>query len=113
MVCHSCGGVVGRDCFNPQECEQITRQMAEDQRQQQWGGEMASKNDKLRTVVVRGEIRSVAGLQNIVDQFVEVAHECDSSAHEISAIAMRWAIERIRFLESKLDDVSKALEKRN
>lgn len=29
MVCHGCGGVVGRDCFNPQECEQITRSMAD------------------------------------------------------------------------------------
>mgnify|MGYP003501457172 CR=1 FL=1 len=37
MVCHGCGGVVGRDCFNPQECEQITRQMAEEhQRQNQF-----------------------------------------------------------------------------
>src|SRR5688572_11445818 len=27
-VCHGCGGVVGRDCFNPQECEEITRQQA-------------------------------------------------------------------------------------
>lgn len=26
--CHGCGGVIGRDCFNPQECEQITRDMA-------------------------------------------------------------------------------------
>lgn len=28
MICHGCGGVVGRDCFNPQECEWITRSMA-------------------------------------------------------------------------------------
>ena len=27
-ICHGCGGVVGRDCFNPIECEQITRSMA-------------------------------------------------------------------------------------
>lgn len=25
--CHGCGGVVGRDCFNPQECEWIARDM--------------------------------------------------------------------------------------
>ena len=30
MICHGCGGIVGRDCFNPQECEQITRDMAND-----------------------------------------------------------------------------------
>lgn len=27
-ICHSCGGVIGRDCFNPAECAQITAQMA-------------------------------------------------------------------------------------
>lgn len=28
-ICQSCGGVVGRDCFNPTECAEITRQMHE------------------------------------------------------------------------------------
>lgn len=27
-ICHGCGGIIGRDCFNPIECEQITRSMA-------------------------------------------------------------------------------------
>lgn len=27
QTCQSCGGVLGRDCFNPQECAAITRQM--------------------------------------------------------------------------------------
>lgn len=27
-ICQSCGGVIGRDCFNPQECMDITRQQA-------------------------------------------------------------------------------------
>lgn len=27
-TCAGCGGVIGRDCFNPQECEAITRDMA-------------------------------------------------------------------------------------
>jgi hypothetical protein len=25
--CNGCGGIVGRDCFNPAECEWITRDM--------------------------------------------------------------------------------------
>lgn len=29
MICSGCGGVVGRDCFNPQECVEITRSMAD------------------------------------------------------------------------------------
>lgn len=28
-ICAGCGGVIGRDCFNPQECEYITRSMAD------------------------------------------------------------------------------------
>ena len=27
MICESCGGVVGRDCFNPSECMWIYQQM--------------------------------------------------------------------------------------
>jgi len=30
MICNGCGGVVGRDCYNPIECEQITSQMNAD-----------------------------------------------------------------------------------
>lgn len=26
-TCDSCGGDIGRECFNPQECAEITRQM--------------------------------------------------------------------------------------
>ena len=26
-ICRGCGGVVGRDCYNPQECEWISRDM--------------------------------------------------------------------------------------
>lgn len=29
MTCPACGGVVGRDCFNPEECMAITRDMAD------------------------------------------------------------------------------------
>lgn len=29
MICPGCGGIVGRDCWNPQECEAITRDMAQ------------------------------------------------------------------------------------
>lgn len=30
MTCGSCGGVIGRDCFNPEECALITQSMAND-----------------------------------------------------------------------------------
>lgn len=28
MSCPGCGGIVGQDCWNPQECEWISRDMA-------------------------------------------------------------------------------------
>ncbi len=31
--CHSCGGAIGRDCWNPQECAEITERMAMEGRQ--------------------------------------------------------------------------------
>lgn len=30
-VCQSCGGIIGRDCFNPQECAEITHAMNQQQ----------------------------------------------------------------------------------
>jgi hypothetical protein len=31
-TCPSCGGILGRDCWNPQECAQITAQMRQEER---------------------------------------------------------------------------------
>lgn len=53
-VCHGCGGVVGRDCFNPQECEQITRSMADQFPQaSQDVAELLAECDKLKAEVER------------------------------------------------------------
>lgn len=30
-ICHACGGVIGRDCWNPQECAEITSQIQMEQ----------------------------------------------------------------------------------
>lgn len=35
MTCNGCGGIVGLDCFNPQECEWITLDMARRHEQQE------------------------------------------------------------------------------
>lgn len=44
MLCHGCGGVLGRDCFNPQECEQITRDMAIQHQHQHAGPPTPAEN---------------------------------------------------------------------
>ena len=33
-ICPSCGGVLGRDCFNPRECAEITQLLEYDQYRQ-------------------------------------------------------------------------------
>ncbi len=33
-ICQACGGVIGRECFNPQECAEIAGDMAERSREQ-------------------------------------------------------------------------------
>lgn len=35
MTCQACGGLIGRDCFNPEECMAITRDMADRYRDQE------------------------------------------------------------------------------
>lgn len=34
MICQSCNGVIGRDCFNPEECMAITQDQAARYREQ-------------------------------------------------------------------------------
>lgn len=35
-TCNSCGGVIGRDCFNPEECAWITHQQEIQQQQKHY-----------------------------------------------------------------------------
>ena len=60
---------------------------------------------KLRSVTIRAKMRSIKGLRELIEHFDSVAHECDSSAHEVAAISMRWAADRIYKLESRLLDI--------
>ncbi len=60
---------------------------------------MISSEEKLRSIKIVGDVRSVAALRSFAVQFDFVAFECDSSAHEVAAVAMRWAAGRIEELE--------------
>ena len=44
-VCQSCGGIIGRDCFNPVECAEITAQQA--MQSQQFQAENAELKRKI------------------------------------------------------------------
>jgi hypothetical protein len=40
-TCQSCGGIIGRDCFNPEECAWITQQQANQCEAAQYNAEEA------------------------------------------------------------------------
>jgi len=64
-MCHGCGGVIGRDCFNPQECEQITRSMANQYSQaSQEIAELLAECDRLRSEVGKLRVLLLGVLEN-------------------------------------------------
>lgn len=66
---------------------------------------LETDNNKLRSVKIDGTIKSVSALYDLAVQFGNVAHDCDSAAHELSAITMYWAAGRIQELEGRLDRI--------
>jgi len=48
-ICNGCGGVVGRDCFNPPECEWIS----EDMRRREWESAARSEATLMREETAR------------------------------------------------------------
>jgi len=48
-TCQSCGGQIGRDCFNPGECAGITAQMAQQEHSQWQPIETAPKDTAVLT----------------------------------------------------------------
>ena len=58
-VCNSCGGVLGRDCFNPQEGAWITQQMAAASQQPETGVATCSRFDSVQIENVYEGPRSI------------------------------------------------------
>jgi len=56
MICQSCNGVVGRDCFNPEECMAITQDQAARYREQTQA-ESNCEQCEAALVQCRGEIQ--------------------------------------------------------
>jgi hypothetical protein len=56
-ICQSCGGVIGRDCFNPAECMEITRAQAECyQSQGDVQGELAHLRERVKELEAKAAI---------------------------------------------------------
>jgi hypothetical protein len=56
-TCPSCGGIIGRDCFNPEECAWITQQQANQCEAAQYSAEEAHHSLQQ----LKAEIRAIAG----------------------------------------------------
>lgn len=90
-ICPSCNGVIGRDCFNPSECMEITQDMAE--RGQAADGEIYSLKQALdaqtsRSAALEDELRHVRklaayGLDNIaadpLQGYRHITEACDKA----------------------------------
>ena len=46
--CNSCQGILGRDCFNPQECAEISRSMEQNQIDPQYVQHLEQQNEELK-----------------------------------------------------------------
>jgi uncharacterized protein YceH (UPF0502 family) len=58
-ICNGCGGVVGRDCFNPQECEWIARDQERHRHEQH---EMSSQHLEQRVEELERKLQAVENL---------------------------------------------------
>lgn len=57
MRCMGCGGVVGRDCFNPMECQQISWQMQQDsQYYEEQAYLLKQENERLMSLLIQHDI---------------------------------------------------------
>lgn len=93
--CNGCGGVVGRDCFNPQECEWITQQMNND---------VAADYDALKAHVCQLEEQLTQQTNETLEAYNRECKRVDELTEEVAKKQ-----ERIRELESdykKLTDAS-------
>jgi hypothetical protein len=63
MICNGCGGVAGRDCFNPPECEWISRDIEARAAAEHAQGPMLQELSELRKRVAELEAnqRDAAG----------------------------------------------------
>ncbi|MBP7704155.1 MAG: hypothetical protein KA105_02580 [Caulobacter sp.] len=104
-VCPSCNGVIGRDCWNPQECAEITAQMARDESAQPHGPEAAKRIEELEAEVAR--LKPLAAWC--------WKRNCDTP-DQLDTFAAKWRVRteeaeaRVRKAESLRDELVGALK---
>lgn len=95
--CLSCGGIIGIDCYNPQECAEIHRAMTSEY---QSYGEMIT--DLLTRV---GKIEQLLGMNRPLDIPVSIQAELHDRADRIDQLEAR--LEQARTLLSAVEHIVK------
>lgn len=75
-TCPSCGGLLGRDCFNPQECAEITSDMARQALEQRFEPCAIVFDDPKRTELV---IRDCAVKWVFHEMAVDIAYDIETN----------------------------------
>lgn len=110
VICHGCGGVVGRDCFNPQECEQITRSLANQALTdtQRYGGSpeeilnlLNEKDDKIEELEIKAD--------SLTRELSELREELQSWKNEHNQIVLDYG-DRLKELQEENDRLKKTLQ---
>ena len=83
-TCQSCGGIIGRDCFNPEECAWITQQQANQCEAAQYNAEEAHHSLQQ----LQAEIRAL------------VAEFCDLYDGDLSNEAVSLLLTKLRELSA-------------
>ncbi len=109
-LCPSCGGVLGRDCFNPQECALISQQQIEQIPQwQQEIQDLRAENERLKAIVERKN-QALRKLKQIIDWWMigyfDTEHDSESVTNARKALKA-LDIETTACLWHKLDTISK------
>lgn len=101
MICPGCGGIIGRDCFHPQDCQSITQQKA-----QAFDAIPCDVNELLANCVTLGQLRSLVcdgRFRSITIQrwetlpfaFEATAHYAEGSSFSTASMTFDGAIESL------------------
>lgn len=101
MICNSCGGVINRDCWNPQECAEITAQMRNDEAKM-YGQELIdgirlevsalqSENTAMRETIKR--LAEIVGDEGLRRMLIGLIHRMERIEKEVYDVIHRRLVE--------------------
>lgn len=79
-ICNGCGGVIGRDCYNPRECEEISRQNHNQDSQElehlrRENSDLINQNTELKSMLETVKANLTFYDQKLYDKITEVINK--------------------------------------